>query len=371
MNYRVTCLSPTLVGDGQKLSPIDYMVWKEHVNVLDQRRIFRLLSKGPRLEGYLAQLKKAERLDFASWGGFAQNFAGRRIPFDHAGAVPVWEKAHPEQLFIPTFATSTSGPYLPATALKGALRTGAVFDRWSEATMRHIALRLEDGRFPRDLSAKAEDSVLGGPNGNRMRRFSIADSGSLDFSGMKVYLVRVSTLVSRGKDASGDRFELGWKSVRGSVEARRIEDSTPLFTEMATPGTSFQGQWRERAESDRQAIFEAANKYAAEQIARHKKYAALAGLAQLAAFLDALEGRLAEIRGKGNTCLLSIGWGGGMLGKLGYVDTGNETYRGILRQTPIYNRAVQSGLPLPKTRRVIFQGGRPASLPGWVQMEVG
>ena len=139
MKYRVTCLTPTLVGDGQKLAPIDYMVWKDHVNVLDQRRIFRLLAKGPRLEGYLAQLKKADKLDFASWGGFAQNFAGRRIPFEHASSVPVWERAHSENLFIPTFATSPSGPYLPATAIKGALRTGAVFDRWTEKTLREIA----------------------------------------------------------------------------------------------------------------------------------------------------------------------------------------------------------------------------------------
>ena len=59
MKYRVTCLTPTLVGDGSKLSPIDYMVWRDQVNVLDQNRIFRLLSKGPRLEGYLTQLRKA------------------------------------------------------------------------------------------------------------------------------------------------------------------------------------------------------------------------------------------------------------------------------------------------------------------------
>ena len=83
MRYRLTCLSPLLVGDGRKLAPIDYMVWKDHVNVLDQWRIFRLLAKGPRLEGYLAQLKKADKLDFASWGGFAQNFAGRRIAFEN------------------------------------------------------------------------------------------------------------------------------------------------------------------------------------------------------------------------------------------------------------------------------------------------
>src|SRR5271154_4249991 len=126
MNYRLTCLTPTLVGDGQKLSPIDYMVWKDHVNVLDQWRIFRLLAKGPRLESYLTQLKKADKLDFASWGGFAQNFAGRRIPFEHPSSIPHWERAHAPELFIPTFATNSTGPYLPATALKGALRSGAV-----------------------------------------------------------------------------------------------------------------------------------------------------------------------------------------------------------------------------------------------------
>src|SRR5208283_6072572 len=91
MKYRVTCLTPSLVGDGQRLSPIDYMVWKDHVNILDQHLIFRLLAKGPRLDGYLAQLKKADRLDFASWGGFAQNFAGRRIPFENVSAIPHWE----------------------------------------------------------------------------------------------------------------------------------------------------------------------------------------------------------------------------------------------------------------------------------------
>ena len=224
VKYRVTCLTPTLVGDGQKLAPIDYMVWKDHVNVLDQRRIFRLLAKGPRLEGYLTQLKTADKLDFASWGGFAQNFAGRRIPFEHSSSIPVWERAHSENLFIPTFATSPSGPYLPATAIKGALRTGAVFDRWSEKTLRELASRMEeDTRPPRNPAGKAEDAVLGGHAGNRMRRVGTADSAPVTYSGMKIYLLRTSTMVARG----AGKFELGWKSPRGTADARRIDDSTP------------------------------------------------------------------------------------------------------------------------------------------------
>ena len=148
MKYRLTCLTPTLVGDGQKLSPIDYMVWKDHVNVLDQRRIFRLLAKGSRLDGYLAQLKRADKLDFASWGGFAQNFAGRRIPFEHLSSIPVWERAQTQNLFIPTFAASYAGPYLPATAIKGALRTGTVFDRWSDGALREVAHRMNEEARP-------------------------------------------------------------------------------------------------------------------------------------------------------------------------------------------------------------------------------
>jgi hypothetical protein len=38
--------------------------------------------------------------------------------------------------------------------------------------------------------------VLGGPGGNRMKRFMVADSGNIGYDGMKVYLVRVATLVA-------------------------------------------------------------------------------------------------------------------------------------------------------------------------------
>ena len=360
MRYRITCLTPTLVGDGQKLAPIDYMVWRDHVNVLDQRRIFKLLAKGPRLDGYLSQLKKADKLDFASWGGFAQNFAGRRIPFEHSGAIPVWERARAEHLFIPTFAASLAGPYIPATALKGALRTGVVSERWSEKTMRDLAERMSSGeRAPRNPAAKLEDVP-------RAKRVGAGDSQPGAYSAMKVYLLRVSTLIARGPE----KFELGWKSARGSAEARHIDESTPLFAEMAVPGTAFEGAWSEDSLQDRARVFQAANKYAAGQLAKHKQYAAWAGLARLGATVEALEKRLAEISSNASACLLSIGWGGGLHSKVAFLETGNQDYRGVLREFPIYQRAIQTGLPFPKTRRIIFEGGQPSSLPGWVGLEV-
>ena len=366
MRYRLTCLTPTLVGDGQRLAPIDYMVWKEHVNVLDQRRIFRLLAKGPRLDGYLVQLKKADKLDFASWGGFAQNFAGRRIPFEHPSAVPHWERARAENLFIPTFACSPAGPYLPATAIKGALRTGAVFDRWTEGTLRNLAEHLTEDRAPRNPAARAEDSVLGGAGASRMKRVGAGDSQVVSHAGMKVYLLRVATLMARG----AGRYELGWKAPGKSVDARRIEESTPIFAEMAVPGSMFEGAWQERSVTDRARLFQASNRYAAELIVKHQEYARWTGLTRLASTLGELEERLAAIRSRPDACLLAIGWGGGLLGKSAYLATEDESYRKILRQMPLYQRAIQTGMPFPKTRRIVFHDNQPASLPGWVVVEV-
>ena len=242
MRYRLTCLTPTLVGDGRKLSPIDYMVWKDHVNVLDQWRIFRLLAKGPRLEGYLAQLKKAEKLDFASWGGFAQNFAGRRIPFENAAYSNYWNRAMGDSLHIPTFSTGPSGAYLPGTAIKGALRTGMVFANWRDGMLQTVRGRVEGDRPARHPALIVEEQALGSAGVSRMRFVSAGDSGIVASSQFKVYLLRTSTLQPRGAN-----FALGWKtSPRGAVDGARPDDSTPSFAEMAAPGSAFEGDWNEK-----------------------------------------------------------------------------------------------------------------------------
>jgi len=380
MRYRLTCLTPTLVGDGRKLSPIDYMVWKDHVNVLDQWRIFRLLAKGPRLEGYLTQLKKADKLDFASWGGFAQNFAGRRVPFENPAYSAYWNRAMGESLHIPTFASGASGPYLPATAIKGALRTGMLFANWRDGMLQDTLGRVKGERVPRRPAEMLEDQALGPAGSNRMRFLSAGDSGVVATSEFKVYLLRTSTLQPRGAG-----FTLGWKqSPRGAVDGNRPDESTPSFAEMANPGTSFEGDWEEKSfflqpdvrksvrwpdGFNRAKIFEAVNVYAGGLIALQRQYASLAGMGLLDQNLAALEQKLAEAREKGS-CLVCLGWGGGLTAKSAWLDANNADYREILRQYAIYNRALATNLPFPKTRRIVFLNNRPATLPGWAELTV-
>jgi CRISPR-associated protein Csm5 len=36
----------------------------------------------------------------------------------------------------------------------------------------------------------------------------------------------------------------------------------------------------------------------------------------------------------------------------------------------VYNNALASGLPFPKTRRIVFLNDQPASLPGWARLDI-
>lgn len=378
MNYRVTALTPLLVGDGQELSPIDYMVWKDQVNVLDQARIFKLLARGPRLEGYLTQLRKATKLDFASWGGFAQNLSQRRIPFEHPESTAIWNSAPSESLFIPTFATSYRGAYLPASAVKGALRTGFVFSRWSASTMDRVASSLEGDRLPRRVGETAEAAS----GASQIRIMAVADSQPVPAGAFKIYVTRVASLDTR----QGGKPQLAWKVAgRGSVPPQRISDATPIFAEMAIPGTSFTGDWDERAffknpeltralgwrsVPDSKMMIDAANQYAAAQLDLHSRYAEITGLGGLHSTVEQLKTELASAVSSTSSCLLCLGWGGGFLSKAGFLDTEQEGYRKVLRAIPAIGRAIRDGLPFPKTRRVVFAGGQPSSLPGWVRLHL-
>jgi CRISPR-associated protein Csm5 len=226
-----------------------------------------------------------------------------------------------------------------------------------------------------------EDAALGAGGSDSMRLVSASDSSVVSENSFRVYLLRVATLESRG----GGKLELGWKQApRGSV--RRAEDATPSFAEMAVPGTVFEGEWHENAflaqpeitkslrrreQLDRASLFTQVNNYSEQVLHLQKQYAEWTGLAQLKATIEALETRLAEIRQASFGCMLALGWGAGFLSKTSFLNTKDETYRKILGQVGFYARAIQTGLPFPKTRKIIFLANQPASLAGFVHLTVG
>ena len=110
---------------------------------------------------------------------------------------------------------------------------------------------------------------------------------------------------------------------------------------------------------------------ALDHSAIQKKYAETAGLTVLSESLARIEAQLADARARGNACILALGWASGMVAKSGWLETDDQAYRSVLRQVPLYARAIESGLPFPKTRRIVFRENRPAELPGWAVLEIG
>jgi CRISPR-associated protein Csm5 len=145
---------------------------------------------------------------------------------------------------------------------------------------------------------------------------------------------------------------------------------------MAAPGTVFEGEWHEntfvksgRHKLDAAAMFGLANSYAEQLLQIQKQYADWTGLAVLKSTLEQLASRLNDIRQLQRGCLLPLGWSAGFLSKVAHLNTQDDSAREILRQVGFYARAIQSGLPFPKTRRIIFLGNQPAALAGFVHLE--
>jgi len=107
--------------------------------------------------------------------------------------------------------------------------------------LQDVAQKVKTERPPRRPAESVEEQALGSSGSSRMRFVSAGDSAVVANDAFKVYLLRTSTLQPR---AGG--LVLGWKqSPRGAVDGARPEDSTPVFAEMAAPGTVFEGRWNE------------------------------------------------------------------------------------------------------------------------------
>jgi CRISPR-associated protein Csm5 len=58
------------------------------------------------------------------------------------------------------------------------------------------------------------------------------------------------------------------------------------------------------------------------------------------------------------------------LSKSAAIGADEAEHRKLLGLMPFYERAIRTGLPFPKTRRVVFLKNKPAALPGWMELRV-
>jgi CRISPR-associated protein Csm5 len=247
--------------------------------------------------------------------------------------------------------------------------------------LKDISARLAGERPPRRPGQILEDRILGASGANRLKPFSVSDSSTVAAEDLRIYALRTATLAPKGPS-----LELRWKkSPHGSVEGDRHSGGTPVFAEMAPAGTVFTGRWRQNAFFSRPEVvsslrwkaplelaglLEAVNESSERALKIHRRYAEVAGLEILEQNVSSLLDRVAALKESKTGCVVSIGWGGGFLSKSGAGSPTDETHREILGKLSYYSKAIRSGLPFPKTRRIVFLQDRPAALPGWAELEI-
>jgi len=139
MRYRLTCLTPLLVGTPQA-EPIDYMVWKDHVNVLDQWRIFRLLAKGPRWTAIWPSSRPPTSSSSLP-GRLRAEFRRPPHPVRKRGLLGLLE---PRRRREPAYTDVRRRSFRPLPARRRhqrSLRTGMLFANWRDGMLQDVAQR--------------------------------------------------------------------------------------------------------------------------------------------------------------------------------------------------------------------------------------
>jgi len=337
--FRVTVLSPMQAGSGELLTPIDYMVWQNEVRVLDQERIFKLLARSPRLESYLDHLRKADRLEWSQWGGYAQSYSSARIPFASGGLASVWEKARTEDLQIPRFSHGGTRRLLPGSALKGAFRTA-----WLAGTIEpDKARKLWSECAAEGLRWKSLSAIDAAAGRRALDGLAFSDART-PADGFRIYQTRV--LVLRNESKSGPSE---WKPGQ-------------QFAEMARPGAVFEGRGHLP-----DSLTEALRINARRAIADQAEFAKHSSLKPLIEAVEKL--RIEESNLSGDACIFPIGWGAGFRSKTLAPDFSTPDTRMQISSLPGIRKSVVPGLPFPKTRRIALDGGGGAALSGWVRLD--
>lgn len=364
----IEALTPVVISGGETLTAVDYALVGDSLLCVD--------TPGALAE---ARMELAGFAQAASRPGFVLEGLGSALVERHAryrlrldpGVRSRLAALRPS---VVSFIRSAGRAYLSGSSVKGALRTALLASLLAgDAGLRaraeqagQEALRRPDP--PRQAAERIERALFGPePRFDWMRAVSVLDSAPVEPDQMTVVDVRIA---NEGQDG-----RLRW-FVRPGVATDSPDRAAVLFAEALRPGARLALEIRLREDlltgppaaglrfpaAHRQvlgrlaaAIREGSQRVLEREEAHYRRWG-LVGVAQAV-------GRLRE-RNTEQTPLLALGWGTGWRAK-SVAEAFGPSFVEALRRAYRLGRA---GLPFPKSRRLVFEGGQPAWPLGWVAL---
>jgi len=374
--YTVTVLSPVHIGSGQKLSTYDLAVidgrlWRFDVDKVSER----LVADRKLLDQYITRGAQA----LAAWSK-KEREACSRYTLPWKDPLPKDVREH--------IADPLGRFYLPGSSIKGAIRTAIVWayhygipEEAKKRQVNLIGVPVRGRKHParkQEAGAKIEQVILGStPNKDILRALHVTDSAPLPLTDVRVLPVRV---------AVQDSNRLTW-FVRPGDHVPRPADATVIWVEaiprgvqtrlvitldhflldgqtlMGVPAADdppgqlgfdrkkrFLANWERRCNVMAQVI-------AREELTWAKAY-------HFDPFIKFYQWLLSDMKKHPQAVYLTVGWGVGWRGKTAVEPLGKDAVR---KTRKMYR--LGRGDPFPKTRRVIFEQGRPYAPFGWIRLD--
>jgi len=361
-------LTPVHIGSGIKWQRnLDFVVDAEGTYIVPESALIRYLQAHPEAIDRLEDEREREDL--------------------------LWEVEDGIEYILPcesreilVFIRDGNGyPFVPGASLKGAIRTMLFRYFWDQLSPQKQADLLRNTQPRREWAAQPLLKEVFGkdPNHDLMRVLAVRDVQvrQQDLDLYRVFVLRLT-------DPEGKHYD--WRGMR------RRRTFSVIYAEMLRPGTTASFSMRldrflledERARSelhfDRKAFDFAklarwANAYARKRLQRELAFLEKCNDGALNGLLNSLDALLQRIPDEsdpeaGQRFLLRLGWGSGWQSMTGDYLEGEwlEKIRKRYRLNYDDRQRGRAHFPIfPKTRKIVFDGDRPAYLSGWVQIWLG
>ncbi|GBD08281.1 hypothetical protein HRbin22_00514 [Candidatus Thermoflexus japonica] len=362
--YRVEILSPVHVGSGQRLGAPELALIDGHLWRFDPERMTAALARDPRaFDRYLQEGAAALRF----WSESDRRALARYVrPW--SGPPPREVREH--------IADPLGRPYLPGSSLKGAIRTALAFaalqaaspaqrQAWLSAVERQAQERPSRAREFAD-DPMMRDLIGPDPHHDLLRVLRIADSTPAPLEALDVASIRVavrepdgtlSWLKEPGKHVPDPRqaFEVVVEILRPPPSgAMQVEVELDVF--LLQRDTLGPADRRARIREWARLV----NAFARHIAEGELRFGESLGLEAWSAFYRRL---LARMQAEPDAVYLNLGWGTGWRSKTAAEAMGPEAVRRLRRLF-----GLGRGDPFPKTRRILFEEGKPTLPPGWIRL---
>jgi CRISPR-associated protein Csm5 len=270
---------------------------------------------------------------------------------------------------IISFVKTAGRPYIPGSTLKGAFRTALLRGVWTSVE-RKYKTKFEEALRERDVSLKelddySEEEIFGKPHYSPFRLVRFSDSLPLSQKELGICEMKILN-ICYGK--------VKWFKERGE----NIEDSQnakAFYLEVLKPGIKVEGVF-EIDSKDKSGnvyrstknwwvlehVFQNIRRDIENYIEKEKKFYARYRLDEVEKFYQKLEEISKNL--EENEILLQIGYGTGYLSKT----VGRFFTKDDFEKLSKKGMHVSDFNLFPKTRRIIFSEGNPATVPGWIKI---